>query len=87
MKRLLLPLLAALSLPTAVNANKASPEMIWLSGQFSAVCNLHRGKAVTTENAKGYLLGIKKVSTLNEGELSASISIAKKNYPSCPLPK
>ena len=36
---------------------------------------------------KGYLLGIKKVSTLNEGELSASISIAKKNYPSCPLPK
>ena len=86
MKRLLLPLLAALALPTA-NANKASPEMIWLSGQFSAVCNLHRGKAVTTENAKGYLLSIKKVSTLNEGELSASISIAKKNYPSCPLPK
>ena len=85
-KRVLL-LLPALALPTAVNANKASPEMIWLSGQFSAVCNLHRGKAVTTENAKGYLLGITKVSTLNEGELSASISIAKKNYPSCPLPK
>ena len=87
MKSLLLPLLAVFALPTAVNANKASPEMIWLSGQFSAVCNLHRGKAVTTENAKGYLLGITKVSTLNEEELSASISITKKNYPSCPLPK
>ena len=87
MKRFLIPLLAAFALPTAVNANKASPEFIWLNGQISAVCNLHRGQAVTTEAAGSYLLGVMKVSTLNSKEFSASISIAKKNYPSCPLPK
>ena len=33
MKKIVLLLLQALALPTDVNANKASPEMIWLSGQ------------------------------------------------------
>ena len=33
MKLFLFSLLSVVALPTDVNANKASPEMIWLSGQ------------------------------------------------------